>query len=650
MYRLTAAFALTAALAAAPPAYVFAPEERAFLDLLDKERHPLEAREAAKAYLARHPQSFVAWQVVGSVYFHTDGDLPRALYYYTHARDLLEPMYQARWPRGHADGYFSSVLNNLSSIQHLMTRHEDALRTLRHHDEIFIKQQPEEHTWPLMKLGRYAEARRKIDETLATGNPQAMRHALNTLCSVYSENDQPEEAFATALRIRDLERANGLEPTPTGLRNAAGEAHALGLTARCEQLILEATEHFSPYSVSNPWGDLTEVYLEQQRLPEAMDAVRRMHHWAFRSTALAAETHWHRRKLLTAGLLLRCGATDEALAMATLLGDRPDRQATGSSRPGQREAGTQLFLYQALQDALARDAEAYSYSPWKARPALLLARARHGLAAALTLRRAASLLLASRDRLSHSLRGLPGQNIVVLSGGEALLPRIAGPGVAEAEVRRLLARRGPAADRERGFLLFSLGAARLERGDSAGALEALRAAGAALPAEYATLHTQIQGLRAKALLDRGDLAGALGPLQAVLEKDGGEVRRLGLSLPCRLEATGALGLQAAQRLQASPRLTPGRGGFRLVIGPTGDGGLQGGLHSPQGTLLTPLKVPAGATAEATVLAFCREFHRKAFSPRIELSQQQIKSLEGSTLAAQDAEEQLKGILGGREAR
>jgi hypothetical protein len=85
----------------------------------------------------------------------------------------------------------------------------------------------------------------------------------------------------------------------------------------------------------------------------------------------------------------------------------------------------------------------------------------------------------------------------------------------------------------------------------------------------------------------------------------------------------------------------------VVVEPSDGGGLQGGLDSPQGTVLCRFQVPPGKDPDATVREFCRQFHHKAFGPRIDLSQQQIRSLEGSTLSSQSAEEQLKGILGTR---
>ncbi len=643
MRRLLAAALVAGAALAAP--YRPAPEEARFAEMLDKDHHPLEAREAAKAHLARHPDSWLACEVIGMVCLQTDGDLPRALHYFTRARDLLEARYAPAWTPEAPAGYYSSVLAFLASTQYRMERYGDALATLDAHDRLFLKQRPADHAWPLMKLGRYPEARRKIDQALAGGDPGAAITALNTLAAMESESDRPEEAFATQMRVYALDLMRGKDRDCTLIRNAADGAWRLGLLPRAEQLLLEASEHFNPGSVTNPWGDLAFLYLQEQRLPEAMDAVKRMHQWAFHTHPLPAETHWNTRQTLTGALLLSGGATDEALAIARRVRERPDRHATGSARDGQREAGTQVFLYQALLDALARDGEELSFAPWKRRPGILLRMARHRVEAALAQRRAGTLLMGNRERLGHSMRVLAPQAIAELPGSEVLLPRIAGAGVAEAEAQRLLARTGPAAERERGFLLLGLGAARLERGDARRALDALAAAEPALPAEFAVLHTQLLALRAKAQGLLGDRAGALVSLTGVLQRDGGEVRRLGLRLPCRIQATGPLASRAADLLAGSPRLAPDPAGFRVVVEANAAGGLQGGLDGPQGTVLCRFAVPPGRDSDATAREFCRQFHRRAFGPRIDLSQQQIRSLEGSTLSSQSAEEQLKGILG-----
>ena len=641
--RLLGAGLLAVAAQAAPAAFRPQPGEQVFLDLLRQEHHPLEAREAARTYLGAHPDSFLAFEVIGYIYLRTDGDLPRALYYLARARSLMEARYPAM-AEGSPYNFYAPTLSFLAETQQAMERYEDALRTLEVRDHFYKAPQPAEQSWPLLKLGRYREARAKIDEATRSGDPAQVTWGLNTLGAIEGENDQPEASFSTHLGLVDLDRAKGKDRDATYIRNAGNAAMNLGLLPRAESYFLEATGFFVPWTLSNPWADLAGVYLLEMRLPEAMDAVKEMHRWAFHSRPMQADTRWNERQVITGSLLLYCGCTDEALTIARRLVERPDRHAGGSAREGQRVAGTQLFHLQTVVDAQARAEEEASCAPWARRPALLARRARLALEAALARRRVGALLMDNGERLGHALRYLGPQSILDAPGGEVLLAGIAGPGVAEAEALRLLARTGAAADRERGFLLFALGAARLERGRYKEALEALAVAQPLLQAERAVLHNELLGMRARALAALGDTAGTVPVLEALLQRDGGEVRRQGLRLPCRILASGPAASRAAALLAGSPRLEPGRGGFTVVVEPGAGGGLQGGLDGPRGTVLCRFQVPAGKDADATARDFCRDFHRKAFGPRVDLSQQQIRSLEGSTLASRDVADQLKGLL------
>lgn len=644
MPRLRLPALAAAAVLAAAPAFQPQPGERPFLEQLDRARRPLEARDAARAYLAGHPDSFLACEVIGIVYLNAEGDLPRALYYFTRARNLMEAKYRNFRDPAAPGGFYAATLHFLHQTQYRMERYPESLATLGALERVTGLKLPAEYAWPLMRMGRYREARARIEEARATGDPRQLTTALNTLGALESELDHPEVAFATHMEVHDLLKGRG-EPDCSIIRNCGNGALELGRFKEAEELFLEASDHFAPGTVSNPWGDLAELYLLEERIPEAVDAVKRMHQWAWRTLPVMSGTHWNLRQTLTGGLLLSCGCTEEALALARRVSDRPDRHATGSVRQGQWEAGTQLFLFQALRDALARDAEAWSFEPWKRRPALLLQRSRHALEAALARRTCGTLLMESRERFSQTLRYLAPQDVEVVPGSASLLPAVAGPGVVEAECRALLARRGPAADRERGYVGLALAGARLERGDARGALEALAQAGPGLPAECARLHIQLLAMRAEALLALGDRNAALGPLADVMERDGGEVRRRGLALPCSIAAQGPVAARAASLLAGSPRLDPGRGGFRVVVAPGPGGGLQGGLDAPEGAVLCRFTVPPGKDADATAREFCRQFHRKAFGPKLDLSQQQIRSIEGSTLASQDAGEQLRGLLG-----
>jgi hypothetical protein len=82
----------------------------------------------------------------------------------------------------------------------------------------------------------------------------------------------------------------------------------------------------------------------------------------------------------------------------------------------------------------------------------------------------------------------------------------------------------------------------------------------------------------------------------------------------------------------------------VVVEQTSTGGLQGGLDGPNGAVLSRFRVNASSDPADTAREFCRLFHQKAFAPNVDLSQQEISSLEGSTLTSQDVNEQLQGLF------
>jgi hypothetical protein len=186
----------------------------------------------------------------------------------------------------------------------------------------------------------------------------------------------------------------------------------------------------------------------------------------------------------------------------------------------------------------------------------------------------------------------------------------------------------------------------LEGGDPKGALEALSRAETTMPRERGAFHDWIVALKARAHRSLGDSSAAMQDLALLMERDPGLVRREGLALPVVLEARGGRrAAGAVERLARSPRFAPGGGGFRLTVTQSPSGALEAILEGPDGAALASVRAPAARDDEAAVAGFCRLFHQKAFAPKVDLSQADVNSLEGSTLAGDSARDVLKGILG-----
>ncbi len=624
--------------------YQPAPEEQAFLDLLYAQKQPIEAREKALKYLATHPDSFAADLVAGTSYYQAEGDLPRSYYYLERGKEALESRYGYDWGGTSPWRFYARTLWQLSRVCERMERYREAINLMDTYNHFFSPKQEAEEAWPLMKLGKESSARRKIAEGLASKDEEQVLYAMNALGALDSETDHPEASYDDYARLCEMAKSSKHGQECTFLRNKAESAKALGRYQEAEQLYLESSRYFDAASESNPWEDLVDLYLMEERLPEALDAAKRMQAWAFHSLPLIGLDNWNLRQTLTAALLSSAGYTSQALEIARRVVDRPDRHGGHSSQRQEWIASSLLFYRQMLLDDLERISEKLSYSSWRDVPGLWAERLIESGEAWSAGRRGARIIM-DMGYLPGTLRQLAPKSAFVYPGGEVFLPRVLGAGVVEEEALKLLARAGAAAGRERPYVLLSLGAAKLERGDARGALRTLAQAQKELPAEAALLHSELLALEAKAYARLGESGNRATVLSQLMQRDAGMVRRFGLSLPCTISASGGeAASKAASLLKGSPRLEANGGPFRVVVEETAASGLQGGIDGPNGAVLSRFRVnPTGGAAE-TAREFCRVFHQKAFAPSLDLSQQEISSLEGSTLASQDVNEQLQGLF------
>ncbi len=628
------------------PSFITTPQEKVFVDLYYKENKPIAAAEAAQAYLARHPDSYMAWTVLGWIRLREEADLPRAYYDFKKSRTILEKRYTGRWGPGTPWRAYASTLLGFAATAQQMERYHEVVSCMRTFNEVFHSARPANAAWSLMKLGQGEQALKLINQALAGKDVVQQEIALNTLGAFEGESDEPRTAYQTFGLLYDLMKRQPDGYVVTYTCNLAETAESLLRFGEAERLFLEATKHFDPGSEDNPWQDLAGLYLEERRLPEAIDAVKKMQKWAYHSMPAIGLDNWNTRETLTASLLYLCGQTDEALRLARRVAFRPDRHGNQSARRGQYEANSLLFYRQVLRDHVARLEEEISWSGLPALPGLYLRMLEDRADIWYAGRRAGRIIMSHRKWLADTLRIIGPKTVVDYPGGEVSVPEVVGPGVAEAECRRLLARKGDKADRERPFVTLLLGVCQLESGHPREALKNLRGARKTLPGEMEVTRDEALALEARACGDIGDVRGRASAIATLINRDPGTIRRFGLSLPAVITAGGGpAARKAASLLKDSPRLSPGKSGYGISVAQSPDGALQGTVPSPDGSVLCRLRVNPSKDPSDTARAFCRLFHQKAFAPKMDLSQEEINSIEGSTLASQDARKALKSLLG-----
>jgi len=604
----------------------------------------IRARELTEQVLARDPDSIAGHCLLGIIHHRAEGNLPVALYHLKRSRRLLEQRY-GRIPFDDGIiGWHSLAITELAAVSGSMGRHRDKVRYLMEYDALYEPGFPADRSWPLMRLRQYEAARAAAIAGLElVDQPDQIAAARTALCAIEAEQQHRLAAYEACRSAAEFERLEA-QPGPTPFTNAAEAALGMLRFDEAEKLILEGAEHPVSGTVSNPWLDLMLLYLGEGRISEALDAMRRMFVWRNRQPAVIDEQNRAETDLASAIFLVVAGHPVAAARITTRTLDRPDRTGYTSSESEQMEAATALVdnLAQGLAAELA--SEEASYAPfWDAALARLEARRRR-LRAWASGRRAAALLADERTLLA-TLRPYLAGAVEIPEWIAPELCSILGPGVVSAALGKARARETlPAASGY--FRAWETEIAWLQ-GRARDAVALSGQALAELPSSELLLQARVAAIGAMAALEAGAGSQAIELFDRALQLDPGVVRRLGAALPTSFEATpGPIAEAAVAALRRSPRFVRAAGGFRVRVEGMHDAGTAC-LLGAQGTVLACAEVipRAGEATDDVARRLARELHDAAFAPRIDLTQADLRSLDGSpTAAGGRSRERLRSVL------
>jgi tetratricopeptide (TPR) repeat protein len=189
------------------------------------------------------------------------------------------------------------------------------------------------------------------------------------------------------------------------------------------------------------------------------------------------------------------------------------------------------------------------------------------------------------------------------------------------------------------------GEAAYHAGDEEEAEQLLARALGRLPDAEQLLRARTLVLLASLRMDRGAHATALRDYERTLQMDPSALRRTGLSLPVRIQASGELGEDVADAVGRSPRFDVGSQGLMLQIRADRAQG-QACLIGVSGAELSCGRAQAKANESGDVLIekLLADLHERAFAPRVDLTQIDANSLDGSNLrgTSQDLSPLLEG--------
>jgi tetratricopeptide (TPR) repeat protein len=651
--------ALRAQTAAEPSART--PAEAEALETLDNGLL-VSARTQAEAILRSDPDSIVGHYVLGRAFFDAEGSLARAMFHLGRARELYE--LGAPPP----SGFHQELLFHIARLAGQMELHDYQLEILGYHDHLYDPDLIAERCWPHMKLGRLDEARQLAQLASGSPNPWQRSAGLNALCAVEGEArtrgpyfDACQRALTDARAAADR-RAPGSDEESGGLAvdayNAAQAAAAALRFGEAEELALEGVRRFEP-TPANPWRLLVELRIAGGRTTEAIEAFEDMLRWNDRQPASLRDQSRAENEAMVALVLMLAGENELALTRVDRALERPDRRGLttdGAEQARGRHALLRRMIRRALLEQRAEQAS------WEGRGAQLAAwgGSLPGRARGWPDDERVIAVLTEERRLVDTLRPyVPGGLDQLSPWMTGELIEVLGPAVFAVALRE-------ARERDAGEVAVQPAYQALEaelaarRGDTAEAVALARQALVPLEgAGWALMRARMAGVVAAAAEDDGDERAANELFAVAVESDPTVLRRLGLSLPTRIEHVGGdEAEEAADLLARSPRFAEREGGFVLAVTQT-PVALRACLRTPTNNELRCAEVrrelpPAPAPEEGQEpeeapppwQRLAAEVHRQLFSARMELGTIDLRSLDGNTQGGSAlANERLREMMG-----
>jgi tetratricopeptide (TPR) repeat protein len=609
----------------------------------------VRAREIGESILRDHPESYAGHYIVGYAQHYGETNLPRALFHLRRARQLFEAEFGPRpqttpLKRPAPWRWHQEILLSLAWVTGELDLHEERLSFLQAHDDAgYQPKRLAERGWPLMKLGKLAEARRHAKEAMLTGDPWQRKVAATALCGIEFESGDREAAYRACSAAVELVKRSRSHGT-TEYSNGGVASMAVLKFDEAERRFTEAT-HRPPADYANPWRRLLSLYTREGRLPEAVAAAKQVPPYRLKRPPHVDQHDQAETESTLASLLLVAGYWQEALRIADRALERPDRQGGSSTSVAQAVAGAAILARAARLEAAERLAEAAAVAPFweslKLRAQAAEARLRTWAAG-----RQAATLLADPKRLvatlrPHSSGGAEGPEWLL-----ADIVRIVGPGVAARAVE--MARAQETMSGALAYIDAIDADVQLLRGHHAEALKLAERAMTTLPSAEGLLVARAAAVGAQAAWELGDLPKSLGLYQKALSRHPGVLRQLQMRLPVRFAARGEIAQRVADYLGGSPRLrVSSRGGLTLSISGDAQGG-RGCLLGPDGSQLScadveikgptsggatgsagPAAAPVAMTPKQAARELAARLQEQLFAPRVDLSQADLRSLDGS---------------------
>ena len=622
-------------------------QEQELLRLIRSEKYIL-AREKAEKLLRRRPGSIIASYTMAMVYHDEEANLPRALYHIRLTEQRLIKRFGRRPSDPQARVWHRKILREAADILGEMDRRAPQLAVMDRADQLYRPRMDRGRIWPLMKLHRFDEATRLARKLALSSKEHERIHGLNGLIAIASEQLRPRQCFREGIKA----------VTATSYRscildyNTAEAAFAVYRFSEAERLSQKSVQASIQDCPSSAYSHLANLYLLRADFQRAMEAVKSSRKSGVQKRYRQQFEMGNTARL--ARLLYTLGKFHKAHDLASRILAAPDREGLSSFSKEVMKVIYSVDHHAANLAKVEALWEQASVRPLTQRPAIWAEIATLNGKAWVTRRRVARLLSGKEDHLLHLLRPYL-KPMQPWTAGE-LIPMVGG-GVMLQAIRRLRVmetmkqQTAPYFDSLETELL-------LRQGQTARALTLAHKALSKLPKDEVLLRGRTEALAASAAWKLGRRKLAERHFHGVLQRYPTALRILRIRLPVTVRASaGRLATLVGKTALSSRRLTTGDLGFTVRV--TGDHkALRLCLEARGGRRLAcTVASPRGHKKDSEARAFKEartdeqraalaldRFHIKVFAPRIDLTQRDINSLDGSAVRG-DADEVLRGVLG-----
>lgn len=294
----------------------------------------VDARTTAEGMLELDPASFEANAILGQVHLRGEEDLGLAELHLSRARRLLEQRYPPPLDHNGPLALHQQILRDLRQTAYLREHYERSLGLLDDYNRLYDPDLDHLRGWPLLKLGRFDQARMAVEKAQKTLPEDDSRQVdlSDTLGQLAYERGNLADAEREFLAASTLETDTADQPDPVHLTNL-GEVYRDQLRfEEAESTWLQAVEWPHPGTYAEPRERLACLYAGWGRGPEALEQLEQSLSWRAQLWPQVA-AHTRASHLSSVGeVLLALGESDLAISALRRALDEPNRQALSSGR------------------------------------------------------------------------------------------------------------------------------------------------------------------------------------------------------------------------------------------------------------------------------------------------------------------------------